>query len=374
MLGLSFTALPSPASGVTYYHWQSQDEGKAVKLNPSIERRFGKSPLGYDIPTDMTPHQLEKLRRDCVHSVRKRGELASSLMQEVDWRFFLVCFSEFHRAGHYLCPNLRADPNTHGQDDQLASIYKAFDETIASLIKGLDLENTSLVIFSLHGMGPNNSQVHFVRKILDRLHTGPGSDASHKQHSLMRLLRESIPGQLQRGVATLVSQEARDWVVNRELSAGFDWSHTPGFAVAAGGQGYVRCNLKGREARGCLEPGSAAHQDYLRLITETFLSLKVCGTEQRLVKEVVLVKDKFPGPQSYLLPDISIVWEDIPPAKAIYSETLGTIEVKIRTGRCGNHRPNAFALVVANGSTMEHAIVPRHIVELSRTVEHLLTC
>ena len=149
---------PSPASGITYYHWQSQDEGKAVKLNPSIERRFGKSPLGYDIPTDMTPHQLEKLRRDCVHSVRKRGELASSLMQEVDWRFFLVCFSEFHRAGHYLCPNLRADPNTHGQDDQLASIYKAFDETIASLIKGLDLENTSLVIFSLHGMGPNNSQ------------------------------------------------------------------------------------------------------------------------------------------------------------------------------------------------------------------------
>lgn len=109
-------------------------------------------------------------------------------------------------------------PMADGSGHKLVGSYKAVDTAIAEIISAVDLETTHLLIFALHGMGPNNSQVHFVPKILDRMHAGErrntqeGSLNVQPQRSLVRLLRERLPAQVQHHIASLVSQPMRDWV------------------------------------------------------------------------------------------------------------------------------------------------------------------
>ena len=188
----------------------------------------------------------------------------------------------------------------------------------------------------------------------------------------MRMLRERLPGQLQYAAATVVPQKARDWVVNRAFTRGLDWQRTPGFVVLSGGQGYVRCNLRGREALGVLERGSREHLDYLRRLQQAFLDLKASGERESLVKNITLIPESLPGSHCDYLPDLSVVWRDRPPAHEIHSEALGKFTGKVRTGRGGNHRPNAFALVADKTSRPAGGDEPKHIMEFSNFVERLL--
>jgi hypothetical protein len=98
-------------------------------------------------------------------------------------------------------------------------------------------------------------------------------------------------------------ETVRDWVVARAAVGGIDWARTPGFAPPTGGEGYVRLNLAGREARGCLGPGSDRLRRYLHLLREGFGSLRVAGTNEPLVRDMVSPAERFPGPRAHYLPD-----------------------------------------------------------------------
>ena len=338
--------LPLPAASgafVDYYHWQSQDEGSAYRFNTTalgreIFRKFGRNPQAYDIPTDKTPAQLERLRQDGVQSALKRGALTKWLLEESEWDLFLTCFSELHRAGHYLCPDPEKGQQLLDENDRLFDVYLAVDTAIGDLLMASTAHDARVIIFALHGMGPNNAQNHFIPKILDRLF----SSAVIPQRSLWRLLREYLPAQLQQVIALCVTQPVRDWVVNRSFSSGLDWKNTPVFNLLSGGQGYLRFNLKGREKHGWLIADSEQHQQLKALIKETFLSLKDAKSGELLVSHVIDVNNKFPGVLSSKLPDLSVVWRDLPPADKIHSPTLGEFTAHMGTGRGGNHRPKAF--------------------------------
>jgi predicted AlkP superfamily phosphohydrolase/phosphomutase len=376
--------LPLPVQSsnqLRYYLWQTQEEGglayryNDTPLGRQIEKKWGPNPLSYDIAIDKTPGQLEQLRCATMSSAETRGKIGKWLLEESDWDLFIIGFSELHRAGHYLCPNPEHNEQPLDNRDTLIDVYRAVDQAIGTLLSAHTAQNVRVIVFALHGMGPNNSQEHFVPKVLDRLFSSPASDpkahSAASQRSPFRWLREKLPAQLQQGIARHVSQSRRDWVVNRAFTSGLDWQHIPAFRVLSGGQGYIRFNIHGREKRGWLIAGSDQHRQVKMLLKETFSSLQEAHSGKPLVKEILDIEDLYPGPFTNYLPDLSIIWHELPPAKEIYSPTLGHFSGRIGTGRGGNHRPKAF---YGCDSALPEHITRRvtHISQLHRVFNQLL--
>lgn len=375
------TAFPSRIPcGVEVINWGAQSfeslSSNRPELARDILRRFGKHPMGPDIPVRQSRGRLEAMRKDLLAGVRQRGDLCRWLLQQTEWRLFITVFTEGHRAGHYFWPD--PSPAVEVPENALVEVFQAIDKEIGSLVASVDMNDTVVILFAVHGMGPNDAQSHFVPEIMDRINAafaaeGRAGARPARQRSPMRVLRESLPPGVQEFVARSVPEGVRDWVTSRAFGGGLAWDRTPGFAIPSGGEAFIRCNLAGREKEGMLPEGSELHRSYLERVKQGFLSLKVKGTDIPLVKEVVFPGDVYAGPRSHHLPDVAVVWNGLKPAKEIYSERLGAFSGQLATGRPGNHRADGFAVVVDRRSGATDPRRLDHIVDLAPFVRHLLT-
>jgi predicted AlkP superfamily phosphohydrolase/phosphomutase len=354
---------PNPLRcGMEVLNWSAQENLGALhatrpEIAGEIKRRFGKYPLGDDIPVQKSRRQLDEIRRDLLTGIRRKTDLSLWLMRNTQWRLFVTVFAEGHRAGHSFWPDPDGVPSTV-PEGSLLEIHRALDDSVGELIAATDLDRTMVVVFSPYGMGPNNSQAHFMPAIIDRLNpafAGSGAKAAAPQRSLMRSLRERLPAGLQYAIARRVSSEIRDRVTKRAF-AGHEWGRTPGFAMLSGGEGFIRCNIAGREREGVLPQGSEAHARYVAVARECLLSLRL-PDDTPLVDDVVLPAERFPGSRSQLLPDIVALWTQRAPAAEIRSERLGAFAAPLGSGRGGNHRPDGF-LVAAGANRQAAASMP----------------
>jgi len=383
--GIPFTALDVQtafpghiARGVEIINWGSQSFEALYCNRPELARDilrgFGRHPMGPDIPVRKTRARLEVIRKDLLAGAKLKGELSRWLMAQTEWRLFITVFTECHRGGHYFWPDEDV-PDTPGA---LLEIYQAVDREIGAFLSAVDLNKTTVIVFSLHGMGPNDSQAHFMPQIMDRINATfklSGTTVTHPFHpqrSLMRVFRQRLPAPIQEVVARSVPERLRDWVTSRAFGSGFDWASTPGFALPSGVEGYIRCNLGGREAEGVIPKDSDAQRRYMEHVKREFLSLKVAGTDESLVRDVIFPGEHFPGRRSNYLPDIVVLWQPKTPATKVYSDCLGTFTGELLTGRAGNHRSNAFAAVVGYRPDAERARPLNHIADFSRFIENIL--
>ncbi len=370
------------ANGVEVANWGTHDVLAAFTCNipevaKDIHRRFGRHPMGREVPVDKTWRQLKNMQQDLITGARLKGELSRWLLDNNDWDFFLTVFAECHRGGHLLW----RDPDDELSEipqDALLRVYQAVDQAVGSLLEGVDLSSTSIIVFSLHGMGPDPSQWHFVRPVMERINATfmngtPNSGATTKGiGGAIRLLREKVPARLQHAIAQALPIEVRDWVVARDVTGGIEWDRTPGFALLCDLQGFLRLNLAGREAKGMLEEDSDLHKKYERFVEESFRGLKVADSNLPLVKEIVRPADLFPGKRSKYLPDMIITWNELKPATHIYSDQLGTFRAELGSGRRGNHRSDGFAVLLGENSNVSPTRL-EHIVDLSRFVKEFVT-
>jgi predicted AlkP superfamily phosphohydrolase/phosphomutase len=195
-----------------------------------------------------------------------------------------------------------------------------------------------------------------------------------KRPAIMRALRKHLPARLQHAIGRAVPAAWRDAVVNRALTAGYDWARTPGLSILASVTGFVRFNLRGRESAGMLEPGSELHRNYAQLVAEGFRSCRIASSGEALVKEVTLTEEEFGGERSSYLPDVVVSWNNHRPASRIESEMLGAVRGEQSAGRTGNHRPEGFAIVVEPGRTRRGQNAQGEIVDLASMVSRLLNC
>jgi hypothetical protein len=368
------------APGIEVVNWgaQSFDQFRCniPDLALEIRRRFGDHPMGPDVPVSMSRPRLQALGSELLEGVRRRGELTRFVLAQADWRLGICVFTECHRAGHYFCPG----PGPHPLGDPrsvLLDVHRAIDREIGQILAGLDFRETTVIVFSLHGMSANTSQLHFVAQMLDRINArftpGPGGRPPRPQRSLMRVLRDRLPARFQEIVARRVPERARDWVTSRAFGRGIDFKRAPGLLVPSGGEAFVRCNLAGRERRGALIEGSEAHRRYLEGLREALLALRVAGTDVPLVRQVSLPSQDLDGPRRHLLPDVAAVWNDLPPATEAFTPGLGTLRARLATGRSGNHRAAAFALVAGRRPEPGQAPELRDIAGFARYVTALLS-
>ncbi len=374
-LDVPCTFSPRTCRGVEVTSWGAHDQLAPFSAYPrdlksEILRRFGEHPMGIEVPVDKSLSERLRVRKSLVKGSRIKADLMRWLLTSREWDFFIGVFGEAHRGGHILWP----DPGSRLPPSALLDVYCALDEALGQILSAINLKETTVIVFSLHGMGPNQSQEHFVVPLMDRVNKRfselePGlfpSGVAPRQRSLMRWLRKRVPASVQSTIAKLVPQEVRDAVVDRSYTSGYDWSQTPGLALRADNNGYLRFNLAGREKLGMLQPGNASFARYSELIHESFTSLRTTdGTP--LVKTMCSAAERFPGKRADHLPDLIVVWSGVEPASRAEGK-LGTLLAQLDTGRGGNHREHGFQIVLLPGSDRAAVDTPCPIVEIGSMV------
>ena len=340
-------------AGTEIVNWGSNTLGSFECNRPEIgrqvERLFGSNVIQGDVPVEKSGRRAVAILKRLLEGGRRRAELTRWLMQHTKWDFFLSVFQECHRAGHSFWKDAAASDRLEGEP--VLEVYRAFDSELGSLVELADPSKTSIIVFSLLGMGPNRAQSHLVPEVVRRINArfsgngGAVADRPVARRSFMAALRDKVPPAVQERIGLAMPVAIRDWVVARSFEGGIDWMTTPGFTVPTGGEGFVRVNLSGREAQGWIQPGSAEHTRYLDSVREGFLSLRKSSGEP-LVADIAVPAERFPGPRSGYLPDLAVTWRPGGPATDVRSETLGTFTGRLKTGRAGNHRPVAFAAII----------------------------
>jgi predicted AlkP superfamily phosphohydrolase/phosphomutase len=375
--------------GVEILNWGSHDELGPFSTYPrglasDIRRRFGRHPMGSEIPVPKTAAQVQSIRQNLVAGAALKGALVRWMLARTEWDFFIAVFGETHRGGHLLWPD-DSDEGLEGPRSEggLLAVYRAVDRSIGQLAEALPKSGVTLIVFALHGMGPNTSQEHLMPKIMDQVNAGwlangtpsarNGSGYPDKgQSSVMRSLREQVPAWVQNAIARAVSVRVRDMVVSRQISGGHDWSWTPGLALLADLNGYLRWNLRGRERDGMLDIEGEMLERYVGWVRRCLMELRVPEAGSEIVQDVVLSRDHFPGQRQGMLPDAVVTWSGAAPARQVHGEDIGSIRAEPSTGRSGNHRPDGFCVIVEPPGSAASVASPRHISELSSLACQLL--
>jgi len=378
---------PRLTQGIEVINWGSHDQLSPFAAHPkwleqTIRQRFGSQhPMGAEIPVNKTPAELERIRANLVAGAQRKGELTRWLLENFPWDFFITVFGECHRGGHILWPEGSA-PQSMVSPTALLEVYQAVDQALGQVLEAICWEDTTVILFALHGMGPNTSQEHLVPKIMDRVNAhfsgttqtlAASQPAKGGQRSVFRLLRERLPARLQNVVAQAVPVRLRDAVVNRAVTGGYVWQQTPGLALLADLHGYLRFNLQQREQHGMLASDSADFVAYKDLLYTGFHSFRIAESGAPLVKDVCFVSQEFSGHRSHYLPDVIVTWTGAPPASHIQSDTLGPLTAELATGRGGNHCPEGFYIILNGSSGYEGGPFPTHIKDLATLVLRQLT-
>jgi predicted AlkP superfamily phosphohydrolase/phosphomutase len=158
-----------------------------------------------------------------------------------------------------------------------------------------------------------------------------------------------------------------------------DWSKTRALSLTGDVHGYVRINLRGREALGIVEPG----EQYDLVCAEIADGLKTfvdSDTGEAVVAEVVRIDELFPpGGRRDALPDLIVRWAPSPCAdtRSIESPRFGTIAWptpgKNPNGRSGNHTAEGFLFAAGDGISPASSLgAEAHILDLPPTIHEIL--
>jgi predicted AlkP superfamily phosphohydrolase/phosphomutase len=308
-------------------------------------------PLGHEIPVVKSQAILHATRNRLVECARQKGEMVRWLLKLEPWDLFITVFGETHRGGHLLwSPD--GDMSKAGPSADLLEVYAAIDEGLGGILDDLDGTNATVVLFAVHGMGRDISRMGTVPFVMDRvnqLHHAEVSPAtaSPRQRSLMRYLRQAVPASIQHAIGQAVPVGIRDWVVEQAAGGGHDWSRTPGLSLLADLAGYIRFSLKGREAKGILEPDSPEQRRYAANIEASLRELVDAKTGEKMVADVIPRSAMFSGERVDFLPDLFVTWRDIEGSNRARSERFGLLPEEPLTGRSGNHTSDGFAVIVS---------------------------
>jgi predicted AlkP superfamily phosphohydrolase/phosphomutase len=238
-------------------------------------------------------------------------------------------------------------------EGSLDDCYTSADEALGRVLDAAP-PGARVVVFALHGMGPNDGWYEILPRLLEQIHRGSGG-APAKPGLLFRL-RQALPWRLVRQVTRRIPTAWNKALVPLWSRRMHDWPGTKYFALPMDYNGYVRLNLKGREQQGCVDPGDAD-----RVIGELDSALRsfrdiesgkpvIRGTQK--VDELVSPT----APRRRFLPDLVVLWDPPHPvweSSGLVSDQFREIRWpkgrKLASGRSGNHTPHGWYVAKGPG-------------------------
>lgn len=348
-------------------NWGAHDPGtqrvaQPAALEQEIISRFGHYPAGdwiyaYTWPS---PEDCITMGNDLAHALEKRTDIACWLLEErfPNWSLAQVAVSEAHSAIEALYHGIDVDhplaavSSAPAAGESMRRVYQGIDKLIDRL--STRFSDANLVVVSMHGMGPNKSDVpsmSLLPELLYRFETGqqrfdpqpcgvdsadsdvrlpvvrnnwqqsmraglvPLADAGSVRRKLRRWHRRRALKRA-RGHACLVHD--LDWIPASAYRA--QWPLMRAFALPAFYDGRVRVNLAGRERRGIVPRGQ--YDALLDEICALLNALTVSGTGQPAVGQI----ERYEGDPMQLSAsdaDLVIVWSDV--ITSLAHPTLGEI-------------------------------------------------
>ncbi|HYE52984.1 MAG TPA: alkaline phosphatase family protein [Azospirillaceae bacterium] len=355
-------------------------------------------------------HREQWLIDSMVTGIRRRADICCDLLKRDRWDLFLTMFGEPHSAGHALWhlsqpdhPLYRAP--TPDRPDPLLLIQEEIDRAMARIIEAAP-EGARVVVFSAHGMEANSMDVpsmFFLPELLYRMSFGKAAFARGEPGGPLPDPRTLVR---RRHWASEIYARKEDWNPLRRLVRGkvrFDyswqlerligsgegpahpnkaggitfmpaswyancWPRMKAFALPTFADGYVRINLKGREANGIVDPA-----DYDRVcdeITAEIMAMTNPRNGRKVAKNVVRTRTRALDDDPRL-PDADLVveWES-QPADVVEGPGIGRIG-PVPYRRTGSHTSDGF--VVAAGPGIGQGELPNgHGVDLAPTILQLM--
>ncbi len=387
---IPITYPPKPYGGVEVSGWSSHDRlwppaSHPPSLMRSVSREFGESPMPREITGLQRVGELLRLRDQLIHSTRRAGDLALTFMERYPWDLFMFVLGATHRGGHKLWNNtgvldVPAPGERRAFDLALRDVYVACDAAVGRLLAAAP-ENARVLVFALHGMGPNHSRYDLLPRMLELILSSGGGDQSASRspgRGFLKRMRRAIPLEWRSRVKGMLPQTAQDhlalfWHTDQHP----DWSRTKAFAPVGDLEGYVQINLRGREAQGVVDPSE--YESLLATVKAGLLSFVDEDTGRSIVDRIGRAEELYPaGPKADHMADLTVRWVDTPAHthRAIISPRYGRVAWptigKNPDGRSGNHRPTGWLIAAGPGIQPGAAIRDAHILDLAPTALALL--
>ena len=320
--------------------WGAHDPGAPPGSHPDtllgeVLERFGPYCAErwiYGVPWPSAAH-AEQMGSALTEAALQRAALARWMLTEriPDWDLALVAVSEPHSVLEGLWHGLDPAHPLHGVTSSAAartgvlSVLAAVDDLVAELATAAP--DAAVLVFSLHGMGPNQSDLQSMVLLPELLHrwavgeprfhvpdtwveAGEGVVPFDPEVGWSRTLRSLFPdgaGKARSGVRAKLgraTEEARKRFGSRRdtdragattevpvkwMPAGWyrsQWPHMRAFAIHSFYDGRIRVNLRGREGRGMVAPSERGAvldeiEGLLEECTDPFSGRPVMATFER---------------------------------------------------------------------------------------------
>jgi predicted AlkP superfamily phosphohydrolase/phosphomutase len=292
----------------------------------------------------LTPDEVDPFVTELEHSIEKKREASEWLLARGGWDLFLTVFKEAHCVGHQCWQENDAEQKA------IRRVYRALDRALGRLLDGVDAQ-TSVVVFSNLGMGPNHSGSHLLDDFLRRLERQVSSRRVSFRHLLASFKRRQAstrdPIARERAARVFYALE------HNELS------------------GAIRVNVAGREPCGLVRRGRELDEVCSRLTTE-LQSLTRPEDGRPLVDRVIRCSDVFAGEQLDELPDLLVVWNRDAAIHAATSSTIGEISSTVGGLRPGNHTEGGILFARVPGLSRGRKLDTVAITDLAPTLAALV--
>ncbi|MEO0409839.1 MAG: alkaline phosphatase family protein, partial [Cyanobacteria bacterium P01_A01_bin.135] len=356
------------------------------------------------------------IKQALKQSVSGHKAIAKELLDKGPWDLFLMGFGETHTVGHdlynYSQPDHPLYPHLTDNGkapDPVLETYEDIDKAIGEIIAEAD-EDTYVMCFSVHGMGPNFADMlsmAFLPEFLYRF-SFPGKVAlssgevgSPPPSMVTKPIRNAWPGQIwgEMNEPNPIRRFWRTWThkkllrgkkhglwspyaltqppIQKDIDLGWMpaiwysdlWPEMKAFAIPGYTNGHIRINLKGRESSGIVEP--ADYDSLCEQIIDMVYKLTDARTGKPIAKQVVRTR-QHASEDDPKLPDadIVVIWNEAV-TDVVDSPDLGRVG-PLTHARAGSHLGEGFMVLAGPDIPAGYEFEDMQAMDLAPTILSLM--
>jgi len=335
----------APAGMLDYIHEKYGSDPKLEGALAFYNRELDRHGLSYRVPSAYDLGGLQAFRDKLLASTATRGAICRDFLGRDDWDLFLSVFTELHVGGHTLWhlsqPHPLAGLSATLATDPLLAVYQAVDREIGQIADQVGAD-ADLVVFSVDSLVEDcleNARSVFLPEFLYRWSfpgntaLAAGDDAAplpparldyplHWKDEIWKLRTPLGESELQ----SPQEQSDRHDTFNWQPANWYKpvWERMRAFALPSVADGYIRLNVKGREAHGLVEP--ADYQQVCDEIVHALGELVDARSGRPMVEQVIQVRrDPFDDDARMPPADLIVLWQEEAPTDIVESPLAGRI-------------------------------------------------
>jgi predicted AlkP superfamily phosphohydrolase/phosphomutase len=367
ILDVPFMPLAGLSKGFEVSEWGPHEllEGRvhaAPELVADLVSDQVAHPLSYDRLDVGGPDDYENLQRlvsASLDGIKLRGSLAKSLLTETRPQLSLIAFTEIHHAAHFLWNTVEPENEVYATrvfgnlqpiKPTLKDVFREVDHQLGSLIKTFG-EGATIMVFSLHGMQPCHGIPAFLSPLLcekgfTRLADWNTQSWTGRAIAFMAAAKRRSPNALRKLYYKTVPPTATQRLARPTMMPAYDWNHTRAFSLPSDQHGWIRINLKGREASGIVPI-----EQYEGLCQELEQLIRSLTTEdgKLLARKVIRTAEHAEAALALKLPDLVVHWEDEVFRAPLRIKDSSVVSQRVGGKFSGQHAPEGLCILRGAG-------------------------